>query len=245
MTENDDIESRAMIVLPFLKRHSEHRAAIRRKSADANSNLLTAHQLALAAVVSYQNRIQGKKITTEDAGIKGRMSLVAQFIQGIDITETAISEGLYAQAANLLKQELETLAAIEEFEIGTRQDGRLPRFRGRLASFGRSYGEYNDVAHPTRQEIVESLSIFDDETLYGPTTIPQFNCELYKMLYGNHAMLITILFGQLRPLFVEVFDTDWDDAETRLASSAVRIMIDEGIIKEAPAAPEAGESDGR
>lgn len=233
MTE--EAEARSQIVGPFLQNHSHHREKIRAHSANSNKNLLTAHQLALAAVVSYQNRIQGLTYHADEAHIKGRMALVAQFVQGIDITETAISEGLYAQAANLLKQELETLASIEEFEVNARDDGRTPKFRGRLSGFGRRYGEFNEIAHPTRREVVEQLTSFSDGDRYGPTTIPQFNSELFQMLYGNQAMLIAILFGQMQPLFVEVFGVDWDDAETRLASTAIRILIDEGIIKEFPA----------
>ncbi|CTQ67439.1 hypothetical protein [Roseibium alexandrii] len=233
MTEDD--ERRAQIVGPFLQKHFDHRKQIRSQSASSNKNLLTAHQLALAAVVSYQNRIQGIKYDAGDAQITGRMALVAQFIQGVGITETAISEGLYAQAANLLKQELETLASIEEFEAKARKDGRTPKFRGRLTGFGRRYGEFNEIAHPTRQEVVEQLSSFTDGDRYGPTTVPQFNTELFQMLYGNQAMLIAMLFGQMQPLFVEAFGVDWDDTEVRLASTAIRILIDEGIIKEIPA----------
>lgn len=228
-------EKRAQIVGPFLQNHTDHRKSIRDQSASSNKKLLTAHQLAFAAVVSYQNRIQGIKFHAEEAHIKGRMALFAQFIQGIDITETAISEGLYAQAANLLKQELETIASIAEFEVKARADGQTPKFRGRLSGFGRRYGEFNEIAHPTRQEVVERLSSFVEGDRYGPTTIPQFDAGLFQMLYGNQAMLIAMLFGQMRPLFIEMFGVDWDDAESRMASTAIRILIEEGIIKEIPA----------
>lgn len=233
MTE--EAAKRAQIASDFLQMHSKHRKRIRSQSIKSNKNLFTAHQLALAAVVSYQNRIQGKQYRAEEAQVKGRMALVAQFMQGIDITETAISEGLYAQAANLLKQELETLASMEEFSMSARKDGQVPRFRGRLSDFGRRYGEFNEIAHPTRQEVVEQLSTFSDGDRYGPTTVPQFNGELFQMLYGNQALFISMMFAQMRPLFVEVFGVECDDAEVRLATNAIRILIDEGIINEIPA----------
>ena len=232
MTEQDKTLQRAFYCNAFLKQHAEHRSKIRELSKAVNKNLLTAHQFAFSAVISYQNRIQGQKYEANDPSIKGRMGLIAQFIQGVEITETAISEGLYANAANLLKQELETLGAIEEFEAGERRDRNVPGFRGRLSGFGRRYGEFNDVSHPTRQEIVESLTAFSEGERYGPTTIPQFNNELYQMLYGNQAMFLVILLGQMQPVFLEVFGLDWDEEETRLASSAIRILIDEGIVKE-------------
>ncbi len=232
MTAQDSTLQRAGYCTAFLEQHAKHRSKIRELSKAASKNLLTAHQFAFSAVISYQNRIQGRKYEAHDPSIKGRMGLIAQFIQGVEITETAISEGLYANAANLLKQELETLGAIEEFEVNERRDRKVPSFRGRLSGFGRLYGDFNDVAHPTRQEIVESLTTFSEAERYGPTTIPQFNKELYQMLYGNQAMFLVILLSQMQPVFLEVFGLDWNEEETHLASSAVRILIDEGIIKE-------------
>ena len=113
MTEQDKTLQRALYCTAFLKQHAEHRSKIREFSKAANKNLLTAHQLAFSAVISYQDRIQGQKYEANDPSIKGRMGLIAQFIQEVELTETAISEGLYANAANLLKQELETLGRIE------------------------------------------------------------------------------------------------------------------------------------
>ena len=159
------------------------------------------------------------------------MCLIAQFIQGVELAETAISEGLYANAANLLKQELETLAAMDEYEAGNRRDGKTPGFRDRLSGLGRRYGQFNEIAHPTRQEILESLSTFSDNERYGPTTIPQFNSDLYQMLYGNQAMFLLMLFARMQSVFVEVLSVDWDHEETRMATSALRTLIEEGIVK--------------
>ena len=220
-----------MDYLPFLENHLKHRREIREKSKGSNKELLTAHQLAFSAIISYQNRIQGLRYEAVDLAIKGRMSLLAQFIQGIDLTETAISEGLYANAANLLKQELEIIAAFDEHRDGIRLDGKTPRFKGMLAGFGRRYGELNEIAHPTRQEIVESLSTFSDKGRYGPTTIPQFNAELYQIFYGTQAMFFIMLLGRMRSLFLEVFGLDYSEAEVRLATSALKILIDQGTIE--------------
>jgi len=195
--------------------------------------LLTAHQLAFSSVISYQDRIQGRTYEAVEPSIKGRMGLIAQFIQGVEITEAAISEGLYAIAANLLKQELETLGAIEEYETGRRQDRRLPRFSGRISGFGKRYGEFNEIAHPTKQEIVENLTSYSQGNLYGPTTIPQFNEELYRIFYGNQTIFLVFLLDQMQSLFKEVFGCELDSQEISLASNALRLLFEEGIIEEA------------
>ncbi len=224
--------NRANICTSFLATHVKKRAEIRNQSKNASPNLLTAHQFAFSAVISYQDRIQGLKFEASDDSTKGRMSLLAQFIQGIDITETAISEGLYANAANLLKQELEILAAIEEFEVNQRRDGRVPKFIGRVSNFGRRYGEFNDIAHPTKKEIVASLAEFSDGERYGATTIPKFNKNLYQILYGTQTMFLIILLNQMQCLFKKIIQVDWDKQEIQMATSALQILIKEGVLKE-------------
>ena len=68
-------------------------------------------------MLKRRNLQPGSTSPEVSAGLK----LVASFFQGVDITETAISEGLYGQAAALLRQELETIAALEEVELGRRR----------------------------------------------------------------------------------------------------------------------------
>jgi hypothetical protein len=104
-------------------------------------HLIDAHQFAFSAVASMIARFSGRPFEQQSKLIEGRMSLTAQFVQGIDICETSIFEGLYSQAAALLKQELETLAAIDEFENDRRKDGKTPNIgNGIMSGFGPIYG---------------------------------------------------------------------------------------------------------
>lgn len=47
-------------------------------------------------------------------------------MQGIHLCEEAIVEGLYLQAATLLRQEHEIISAVQELGIGRRRDGKTP-----------------------------------------------------------------------------------------------------------------------
>src|SRR5260370_38912120 len=99
-----------------------------------------------------------RRFELQSKAMEGRLTLTAQFIQGIDICEVAISEALYSQAAALLKQELETLAAIEEFENDRRKDGKTPKIgKGIMRAFGPIYSELNNIAHVSRKHIARSL----------------------------------------------------------------------------------------
>jgi len=61
MNEQDRTVHRADYCTAFLKAHAEHRFKIREFRNAVNNNFLTAHQFALSAVISYQNRIQGQE----------------------------------------------------------------------------------------------------------------------------------------------------------------------------------------
>lgn len=217
----------------FLRAHEQYRREIRTKSFEKNQDIMNAYMSALNAVISYQARIQGRKYQSQDAVLMGRMGLIAQFIQGIPITETAISEGLYAQAGNLLKQQLETLAALEEYESGKRRDGKTPQVRGRLSSFGRLYGDFNEAAHPAKAAIVNSLATWER----GHTTIPQFRQKLFETLFAYHALFVSMLLAYMRPIFIEGFNVDWDSDEEAKASICIKTVAALGVISIHPKVP--------
>lgn len=232
MASKTETVSRSLLSVDFLDTHLKHRKKIRDMSKKVSLPLLSAHQLALGAIASLQGRVQGKRFENARDEIVQGMFLIAQFVQGIELTETAISEGLYPQAANLLKQELETLASLEELRLnGSRPDGKTPKFRGSLKGFGKRYGELNELAHPTRAWIVESLARYEDGDKAGPTTIPQFNADLYKQSYGNQILFMVKLFGHMENLFEDVFNISADQIEENLIVSVLGILQDEGIIK--------------
>lgn len=215
----------------FIESQRRHRAQIRDQSQATNKNLIEAHRLALSAVISYRQRIQGIPYDALDDSIRQRSFLVAQFLQGTEITESAISDGLYAVAANLLKQELETIVAIDEIQAGRRRDGRTPNMQNAQNKLKHMYDELNDVAHPSKSDIVELVSSRSGEETYGPSQIPQFRRELYEWLYGRHALLLLYLLYRMKPLFLEVFEVDLNEEEESFAKSALRHLEKEGITQ--------------
>ena len=87
----------------------EARERLRERWKNDAGDLIDAHQFAFSAIASMIARFSGRRFERQSKLIEGRMSLTAQFVQGIDICETSISEGLYSQGSGVLKQELETL----------------------------------------------------------------------------------------------------------------------------------------
>ena len=70
---------------------------------------------------------------------------------GINLSYLAIVDGLYPQAANLQKQQIETLARLEEITADTHREGKPPNVNQKsLPGLGCAYGKLNDAAHPLK-----------------------------------------------------------------------------------------------
>jgi hypothetical protein len=157
--------------------------------------------------------------------------LSAQFIQGIEVCEVCIVEGLYIQAAALLKQEVESIEALYEYSQGTRKRGKTPRVSGRLKGFGRTYGELNDLAHVSKNDILQSVLHYESSKYSGPSISPVYNSELTKKFYATHIYLIVELSRANSLLFDEVFSESLNEEEMSLIFGALKILIEGGHFK--------------
>lgn len=231
MNNETDEEAIGGLANEFLSAHHAHRTRVRNDSHQHFKSILRAHQLSLTAIVSFQDQAGGLKFNSGNGNVDGRMGLIAQFIQGIALAFSATSEGLYPQAANLMKQELETILAIAEYEEGKRKEKKTPQFKGKMTGWAKHYGRLNELAHPSRSEIVQNFAYYSDGMgrLAGPTTIPQYNAEAYRRLLGTQALMMTVLFVQMKKLYQEVFYIMPDDADDGLIRSAVQILTEEKI----------------
>jgi hypothetical protein len=117
----ENIEHLMTSAVKFFEAQKKTADVTREKSKKVYGGLLDAHILimgALQSAVSRHNLNPGK--TSEV--ISNIFSLSATFMQGIDLCESAISEGYYIQASAILKQEMENLSAIEECWLGIRKE---------------------------------------------------------------------------------------------------------------------------
>ena len=211
------------------------RGTIRKRWKGDAGDLIDAHQFAFSSVCSMIDRFSGRRFPQQSKSIEGRMSLTAQFVQGVDICETAISEGLYSQAAALLKQELETLAAVYEFEQGRRRDGMTPNIgNGGMRGFVPTYGDLNNIAHVSRHDIARRLVTIEHSDICAPTLIPQYNQELTRFLYGNHVYFIVEITRQTATIFKEIFDEGLSKEENNWMSLALMILLREQVIEVPP-----------
>jgi len=213
----------------------EMRERIRARWKKDAGDLIDAHQIAFSAIASMIERFSGRPFEQQSKSIQGRMSLIAQFLQGIDICETSISEGLYSQAAALLKQELETLTAIDEFENGCRKDGKTPNIgNGIMRGFGRIYGDLNSIAHVSRHDLAQRLVTIEQGDLCAPSLTPQYDRDLARSLYGNHVYFIIEVTRQNARVFEEIFGEGLSKEEGDWFFCAMIILLREKVIELPP-----------
>ena len=216
--------------ISYLTRYNGERKKVRVLWKEDAGDLLVAHEAALSAISSMVDRVADIKFEEQPKNVEGRMSLTAQFIQGIDICETAISEGLYSQAAALLKQEMETIEAVNDYETGQRRDKKTPRLN-LLSGFGRIYGEFNNYAHVSVEDIHKSIVHFVKEDISGPSVLPQYQQHIAEYFYGYHVLFIIYCASQMMKILREVYELELTVEELEWLAVALKVLKDKDFIK--------------
>jgi hypothetical protein len=225
-----DMESKMGYGINLLSQTIKRREENREISKEHYGLLLDAHLSATACIGSllYKNNLKPAK---SNESISGRLSLIASFVQGIDLCETSISEGLYTQAANLLKQELETIAAIEEFILGSRKDGKTPNVKFVKWNMGKIYGELNKVAHVSDRKAFDPLFQIGVSGKANPVSIlPVYKKEISRELYAYHVSFIVQVAKHLIDLYKELYQEVATATEYLLLVGAMKRLEEEGFL---------------
>src|SRR5690606_9366703 len=157
--------------------------------------------------------------------ISERLTLYASFIQGIDITETAVTEGLYAQASALLKQEMETVAAMNELVSGARRDGRTPNVRHLMWQMGVHYGRINDLVHVGRRSMLHDFYQAEAVGEAVPVSVtPRFSELASKYLFTLHVGVLCQFVIAVGELLQDLYGESWSLEEQRFVLQAVDLL---------------------
>ncbi|MEQ3747196.1 MAG: hypothetical protein ABNH53_13300 [Henriciella sp.] len=146
-----------------------------------------------------------------------RHHLIAQYIQGIQLSYDGISKGLYAQAANLQKQQIETLTEIREIKLGRRREGKTPKVGNSMPNMKTEYDNLNDVAHPGTEDVIYSLTCLVEDDKAVVSSLPRFDTGISRSMLLNHCHYLFILITIMQKLF----DSDLSE---RLSSSEEQIV---------------------
>lgn len=161
-----------------------------------------------------------------------KLDLITHFIYGINLCEIAIVEGLYTQAATLLRQEHELIAAVQELGISKRKDGKTPHATiGRLKNMGKVYGELSGAAHVSQSQLIHDIIAAETSDRKGPSVVPLFHREISRNLYALHVSYIC----QMTLIVDEVHGAlgigNLLEDEKSLLVNATKILLDEKLIE--------------
>ena len=218
--------------LQLLARQKEKGSEVRVQSKEVCGELTEAHWLATSVIASATSAVSGKP-GKEDDDLAQRLSLTASFVQGIDTCETAISEGFYVPATALLKQEMETIAAVHEVRNKSRKSGATPNIKifGDLAVV---YGDLNKVAHVGDASLMQELVRIEiSEQQSGAPLFPVFKADLAKFLYGLHVAFVTMIAIEVGLVLEGLYGPGLKQFEEDMLGRAARILQKEGWLPEA------------
>lgn len=172
----------------FLSAQHRHRAAVRDAFKKEAGDFLLAHEFVLSGITSCLERFGDKKWPADlDEAIRLKAEQTSQlsalFLHGIDPCEVAISEGLYCQAATLVRQQMEILGAIDEVWLNKRTPHKTPNVGSLPKAVRQHYGGLTDLAHAGVPDYLKSMHTDIKGDLVGAAIVPTFNKDMALFLY--------------------------------------------------------------
>ena len=216
----------------LMGKHAERCAKNREKFKENDIVLTQAHASACSAFLNFISRCCGNQFDELTGDPAQQLDLITHFLHGINLCEIAIVEGLYTQAATLLRQEHELISAVQELGISKRKDGKTPHPTiGRLKNMGKVYGELSGAAHVSQANLMHNIIATEIGDRKGPSVVPLFHRELARNLYALHVSYIC----QMAFITNDVHGTHGIghllEEERDLLVVATKILLDEGLIE--------------
>jgi hypothetical protein len=138
--------------------------------------------------------------------ISERLTRICAFMQGVSLSESTISEAQYIKASGVLKQDLELLANVCELRKGQAQYGRTPNVKHAPEGMRRYYGELNDVAHISKEDLLQPLlSQLIEGNVTGISPLPVFNKSVAIGMYELHVFILFEMVREAMVLFAEMY----------------------------------------
>ncbi|MFQ5887221.1 MAG: hypothetical protein ACE5HY_00820 [Candidatus Hydrothermarchaeales archaeon] len=214
----------------FLAMQTENGKIIIECTKQACEHLGNANLIAMCALSSAIIRKNLEPGNTSES-ISKRFVLSASFFQGVDLCQKSIMEGNYIQAAALLKQEMETIAAIEEAKSNVRTEKKVPNVKHVKWNLNILYGRLNKAAHVADSQLLNKLIQTDPIGNTAPASaVPLFNKDTAKGLYGLHVTLLIQLAIQLNDLYLEAYGEGLTDTELACIAEAFKLLLEDGWL---------------
>lgn len=131
---------------------------------------------------------------------------IASFLQGAPWTVCLILESQHVKAAAALKQEIEIVTRIREFNVDAAKNGKTPQMKYAPPKVAKAYGFLNKVAHPSHEDIlIELLDCNRNELGTFLTPLPSYVPHIVESNFSLHAWLCFELCWESINMLIEDF----------------------------------------
>lgn len=213
-------------------RNCEHARMLNRRDGLSDMHeLLHAHTLLVGVIGSMLEQHNGRRVPVKDEGISRKFVLTAAFVQGISLCKQSILQGLYLQAGNLIRQEYETLALLNEIKAGKRKDDKVANAKYAPGKGSKHYGQLSAYAHLSKHQILDSIIGYN--TAWGDfaSTTPRYQKENAERLFSFHTSMVFGLVEELQTLYAEMYGYKSDERESSVVDVVFSILVKYKIFK--------------
>lgn len=208
----------------FTRTQKESREKVAENWPDFLNDLKVANTYTIATLGSVLSRLGAKHFEEISLDQQRRATVHAATIQGISAIEMCISNGLYAQAAALVRQEIEGVEFLRGVRQGKQKDGATPRLKA-YRHLGRIYSQLTSLAHYSKHDFLNHLMAGPK-----PSLDPVFNPEFAKFLFGIHIHVLAGVVLDIAEIASDANDAYLTEKEEYHFSIATGILIKKGVF---------------
>ncbi|MEQ3671909.1 hypothetical protein [Pseudophaeobacter sp.] len=145
------------------------------------------------------------------------------FVQGIDPCEVLVAEGLYGQAASLIRQHMEIIGAIDEIWAGKRRSNQTPKISSLPHRLRQHHGGLSELSQAAVPKYLENIHTSKSGELVGASTEPGFKTEIALFLYRLELGLILLFATKQDEILQRIYGKGLDADEVRFLATAVNV----------------------
>lgn len=204
---------------------SEGRADCSLEQSEALKLLFSANESVLACIGSILTRPDRAFRLDETKGKLRRATVHAAVLQGFHAVEYCISKGMYAQAAALVRMEIEGVECLRGIRQGTQHDGATPRLKA-LNHLGRTYSQLTGLAHLSTHDLLTHVT---NPEIGNPDH--SLNEQFARHLLGTHICALAAFAFDLADFRPVNENAPMTDDESGYLSAVFGILVAEKFIE--------------
>jgi hypothetical protein len=198
-----------------------------------------AYTVALELVVTLVNKDINEftEVTNSETESITYETIHAGYIAGLSLVERTILEGYTAQAAALVRQELEAITALEELRLGKRKEGKTPYITHLPGIPGTAYGDLSKLAHFSDTSALSLVTSHRGEVPDAPKSSnawllsPQHVPNTTRQLFALHTWLLLHLADHQAARYANKNGSQVTEQERASMALIVELLKSAGVVK--------------